>query len=270
MKQFLQQFDYIRSRVIVKYIASLILFFTIIGSIALFFHLLLGHEQEIIENWFHESSWYHLIMVKILALALTFYFEPLPNKKVIESWFSMEGLRFSSLSGLLACLSIFIFILSPSKRDMHYYQWGEIFVTYLGNCLLFASDLFVMKMALKKHEAKIIHLMSFGLFFYLMNSILQGQILSFRCFYLYGFLIGFYFLSRAPYGFMTGLVCQIFFLVPLIIIFGQDAVWHDALSPFKASEVLRFEHFIIVLFLSLYYFEWKIGRLSAQRSRHAE
>jgi hypothetical protein len=270
MKSYSSQFSFLDWRVLIKYLFFLLLSFIVIGSVALFFHLILGHEQEVIENWFHESSWYHLILVKILAVGMTLYLGRKIEKKEFESWFTWHNLPPYLISGLAAASAIMLFILAPQKREMYYYQYGEIFITYLANILLFLSDLFIVKLALKKQELKMIHLMCLGLFFYLMNSLLQGQILSFRCFYLYGFILSFYFLSRQAYDFKAALFAQVFCIVPLIVIFGQDAVWHDLLSPFKAQNELSFEHFIIVLFLSLYYFEWKIGRFNNQRRTHAE
>lgn len=236
-------------------------------SIFSFFHFLLDHDLNTIENWLIRNSWEVIILAKVTSFSFLAIFIDMQNYDLNKiSSYLKEVLRVPSRAGVVFTLfiSVFFYILvSQFSGDIEkdQVQKNLIFSSFFGSFFFFIID-FVFIDVLKKNynisqkDYKYFFI-PFIILFFSVTKILLPYINEYIVLQLLHFTVLFTFgMSKR---FSDSLIYGAFVIAPISSFYGLDIVWENAFSVLKSSNNLP--HVGIILFWItglVYYYKTQI------------
>jgi len=224
-------------------------------SIVVYFHLLLDHKLEMIDDWIYYHGWSLLITSKLLSLYIVMKFVN-ANISFVDNFRKFErGYKIlpdkEIIVIVLFVIMFFVWRGGPVKANYTIFYLNEIVMSFVGSIVFFLSDIFLLHRLnhyyrFKPRTALVMYPIYAVFFFY-----------SFKWTYMYG---------KNPdlllmFSFLIGTICvqwklkrfinAVWYIVSISLInawCGIGPMWGRDFSPSRMQEVFPIS-FLVVIFL---------------------
>ncbi len=211
-----------------------------------FFHFLLDHDMNTIENWLNRNTWEILSFSKFGALFVTSKIVKLNRYDEVKyrNYFLHNNFwPTKKIFGMsLFLLTIFYAFIVQFGGGVNENQFKEelFYSSFIGSFMYYVTDFAMVYLLIKVFEVdlkKIRKIMYPCLIFFLISSKIALPYLNkFYVFLMIHFLTMFLISSRDR--FVDVLVYALFVICPLSTIYGLDIVWDNAYSLFSYEKSL--------------------------------
>ncbi len=228
-----------------------------------FFHFLLEHDMNSIENWLSRNTWEILVCSKVLALITTakvLKLNAYVEYSFRESFKKLNYLPTKRAVGIVIFLLIFFYALidqfgggiqkNQLKEDLVYSSFFGSIVYYLADLVLFICVDKVYPFVKKLYLT-----VPLLLFLFLLSSKIALPYLDkYYIFLIVHFLSLVYFFYKDKVG--DALFYTIFLIAPLSTVYGLDIVWDNLYSVFFYQEELPVVGIIGLWIIALGYYRF--------------
>jgi hypothetical protein len=215
-------------------------------SIFTFFHFLLDHDMNTIENWLNRNAWEVLSFSKLTSLYISTRVIKLNlyNDIKLRSYFELDQLIPSKkmIGVILFLLAIFYAFIVQFGGGVVQNQFKEdlFYSSFIGAFMFYTLDFIMIFLLLKIFEIKKEYhtkLMYLTLIMFLVSSKVALPYLDkFYVFLMIHFITLFYLGQKAK---LIDVLCYALFIIsPLSSIYGLDIVWDNAYSIFTYQKNL--------------------------------
>ena len=231
-------------RVILYYLLYCILFIIldlIFVSVFTFFHFLLEHDMNTIENWLNRNTWEILSLSKIISLLTT---AKITKLNFVEDIRYRDFLTKTKFIPTLRIWGVIFFILIIFYAFITLFDGGLIenqfkkelfYSSFLGSFCFYTSDFLMIYLLAKVYPIKIkersIIMYICLLFFILASKVALPYLNKYYVFLMVHFMT-MYILSHKDH-LPDIIVYGLFVIAPLSSLYGFDIVWDNAYSLFS-------------------------------------
>ncbi|TDJ06851.1 MAG: hypothetical protein E2O68_04305 [Deltaproteobacteria bacterium] len=239
---------------------------TIIVSLITFFHFLLDHSIEAIESWISDNGWGLITASKLIALFIVMKFHVLNKndkptfKKLTLDHFIFPKKEFYPI--LLAFIGLF-FVLESVNFVVGEFELDNVIKSFFYAFLFYFSDLFLLAQISSNGKTSRLKNFLYPLIFVIIakTSFLlitvsdeKGQLtllITYLNMVLLMFISG---LNREnKFSLLAPLIFLIFYICPIISIFGLDPVWGDSRAVMTLKIIPYLKNYIVFSLLILCY-----------------
>lgn len=252
-------------RIILYYLLYCFLF--ILGDLLLisifsFFHFLLDHDMNTIENWLNRNTWEILSAAKLFSLILATkitklnFVDEISYRKFLKKSLEYPTIKIWGLS--LFLLIIFYAFITQFGGGVETNKFKEelFYSSFFGSFIFYITD-FVMLFLLMKifiiEKKEAIRLMYISFLIFLLASKLALPYLSKYYIFLFVHFVTLYLvlLKKRPSDLI---IYAIFVIAPLSSLYGIDIVWDNAYALFNYQQSLPIIGVIGIWSLGLGYY----------------
>lgn len=242
-------------------------------SIFTFFHFILDHPINVIENWIYHNGWEIITITKVCSSLIILKFVNLKNP-------SKEPLRDIVVNGfiypkkeilvvIIFLITSYIFLGKPISIGDSPINLGKILLSFFCFLMFFLVDIFVLNsidrvypiksklILLKTSIVPIIFVLftnfSFGLILGVNSSNLTilGDKIHFIFFIHFFFILIIEYLEGINWSY--SFLYLLLFASPLNALFGLDPVWGENFSVYKMNKDFSFIEILILFFVGIIY-----------------
>ena len=232
-------------------------------SLMAFFHFLLDHRLQMIENWVFHKAWEIIALTKLLTTYLIIKFLTLKtDERHPFKFYLSKGLIFPNKEVVAVTILFFIFTLilgMPQVKPSVKIEWIKMIIQFVSIFLFYMTDLIVIGMGNRRFslsgKEKIVQLFVFPILFFVMGkmSFVYGRDIGF---FLYPYFLFCLFLNgRSNWPLPAFFI--LLYICPIGVFFGMDPIWGDTHSLFQMKTPLLGFYFFILTFMFMGYLLWK-------------
>ena len=252
------------------YLISIILTISLIT----FLHFYLGHSIEVVEEWVLDNAWGIIIFGKIFSLICVFKFYNLKRglKYSLKELFSnnFHAANRETLLILLFFLGL-AFLFGLNENESYVFDIYKIMISYFFGLLFYLIDIFFLVILGKndgqKKSGSGISSLIFSLIFVITSKISfllvtinsssekLNVIIPFLNMVILLFLTNLN--KKKSLNLTNPLLFLIFFIGPMISLFGWDPIWRNTYSHFESGVLFDSKTYLAVCLFILYYLNLK-------------
>lgn len=247
---------------------------TLSVSLISFFHFYLGHPVEVVEEWVFDNGWGIIIFGKIFSLVWIYKFYNLKRGTRI----TLRELFFSNFNAAnRETLLILLFFLGLAllfglkENESYVFDIYKLAISYFFGLLFYLIDIFILALLGKNNSQDewdsgiknlifallfvITSKVSFLLITIKSSSQKPNIIVPFFNMVILLFLTNF---NKTKKSNLTNpLLFLVFFICPMMSLFGWDPIWGNTYSFFEGGILYDSKTYLAVCLFILYYFNMK-------------
>lgn len=236
----------------------------VIVSVFTFFHFLLDHDMNTIENWLNRSTWEILVMAKVFALVFTSkvtklnLIENIKYRRMIKGDLKTPTNKIWGLAAFL--LSIFYAFIIQFGGGVNPDQFKEelFYSSFFGSFFFYFSDFLMLYILFKINQTSkedLFKMMYISLLLFVLSSKFALPYLSkYYIFLMVHYITMYYLLVKDN---LSDLIVYTLLIVsPLSSLYGIDIVWDNGYSLFSYQKQLPALGVIGIWGLGLGYYQY--------------
>jgi hypothetical protein len=233
-------------------------------SIFSFFHFLLDHDLNTVENWLSLNGWELLVTSKVIAFFTVLYLLKMNNYKEISFKTLFQRMELQPHKKIVGVILFILIIFHLYVRELGgSIEYGVIrseylYISFLCSSLFYLID-FAIIYVLEYYYEPVpgsfkVRLMSLLLLFLVSIKVAQ-PFLDGIYLILFIHFVAMYYFCRKKY-FTNGLLYSLFVISPLSAVYGLDIVWSNSYSFIQFENQIPVFGFIGIWALALTYFHY--------------
>jgi hypothetical protein len=234
----------------------------LIISIVAFFHFLLDHKFNLIEDWIYRNGWEVVVTSKLIAFGFMLklleikFPEDYHFKKFLKK--SFHGVKSATVVFVVFTLGYFYFLGHPIVNDIVNLNLSFTGLSYLGILFFYGIDVLLICYLRKiypmeKRTHKLINYVLCAGMFYWAGKILAPFNRGFDLFVVFHFINCLLLLEVFEHEWFNAIMYIIALVCPLGCFVGLDPVWGTSFSFFKFSQNFGWVNILVLWLLSVVY-----------------
>lgn len=236
----------------------------IIISVFTFFHFLLEHDMNTIENWLNRNTWEILFLAKLFALIITSkvtklnLIEDIKYRDLIRKDIRVPTKKIWGFCLFLLVIFYAFIIQFGGGFTPNQFKEELFYSSFFGAFFFYLSDILMIYMLLKVYKTKksdYMKIMYIGLVMFLASSKIALPYLSKYYIFLMVHFVTMYFLLMKEH-ISDVLVYTLIIISPLSSLYGLDIVWDNGYSLFSYQKPLPLLGILGIWTLGLGYYQY--------------
>jgi hypothetical protein len=240
--------------------------FLSLSSVFAFFHFQLGHDLGTIDEWFVGQGWAIIFFCKILAFAIVLSFLKLKtNLSLTFNQVLKRGQQhFTKEMQMAYFMLVFltIAVTRPEFKGMQTFALSKMLVAIFGGMVFYFSDIFLFYVLVllypfnnRVQKNKAIILYAFLSYFLNKSIFLFSYHMNFMT--LINFLALYFLVFDRKENWASPFQFILFFLIPMMFIFGLDPVWKTEFSILKIGHSFSLLEYFVMLSFAILFIEMR-------------
>ncbi len=220
----------------------------ILLSVSAYFHFLLSHRLEIIEEWIWDRGWILIVVSKLLSFYVMVQFISLQDssrtalRNILSAKIAPLKLEVVVASALLFVL--FVYLGAPAQFSKTSIQIEQVVMSYFGNILFYIIDIFFI-VVLQNYfpvgnRKKLSKIFLFGILFFGLAKLIYFYATDLNYVVTINFLFCLYILEYLPTNLKNVFAFLAIFVSPLSAFMGNDPIWGNSFSVFILNSKFTF------------------------------